>query len=117
MTTLNRPTGLFLKFAGRLLGALAVTAALLSNALAAEARVVSSVSTLSYTFIEINRDGKSLWLAADVTQLKPGDLIRFDEGYVMMNFFSNDLQRTFANLTFVEKVSVLPVLPASAASK
>lgn len=97
-----------MKFILRLLCGMALFAALLSAVLAEEAKVVSATNTLSYTFIEIERDGKTLWLASDVVTLKPGDRISFDEGFLMMNFFSNDLQRTFPNMTFVEKVKVVP---------
>lgn len=97
-----------MKFTSRLLCGVALFTALLSAALAEEAKVVSATSTLSYTFIEISRDGKPLWLAADVISLKPGDRISFDEGFIMMNFYSNDLLRSFPNMTFVEKVKVIP---------
>lgn len=96
-----------MKLFARLFCAAAMVAASLSVAMATEARVVSAQNTLSYTFIEINRDGKTLWLAADVIALQPGDYIKFDEGYLMLNFHSNDLERTFSNLTFVENVKVI----------
>ena len=97
-----------MKFISRLLCGLALFYSLVSAALAVEATVVKADNTLSYTFIEIERDGKPLWLASDVVELKAGDRISFDEGFIMMNFFSNDLQRSFPNMTFVEKVKVIP---------
>lgn len=97
-----------MKFISRLLCGLGLFASLVSAALAVEATVVSATNTLSYTFIEVERDGKPLWLASDVVELKPGNRISFDEGFIMMNFFSNDLQRSFPNMTFVEKVKVIP---------
>ncbi|PKO62785.1 MAG: hypothetical protein CVU24_02385 [Betaproteobacteria bacterium HGW-Betaproteobacteria-18] len=97
-----------MKFTSRLLCGVALLTTLMSAVLAEEAKVVSATNTLSYTFIEIDRDGKPLWLASDVVELKPGDRISFDEGFVMMNFRSNDLERTFPNMTFVEKVKVIP---------
>jgi len=97
-----------MKLVSRLLCGLALLASLVPAALAVEASVVSAATTLSYTFIEIERDGKPIWLASDVVEVKPGDRISFDEGFIMMNFFSNDLQRMFPNMTFVEKVKVIP---------
>lgn len=97
-----------MNFPTRLLCGMALFTALLSAAMAGEGKVVSAASTLSYTFIEIERDGKPLWLASDVVELKPGDRISFDEGFIMMNFYSNDLLRSFPNMTFVEKVTVIP---------
>jgi len=97
-----------MKFLARLFCAAAVATASISLALATEARVVSVQNTLSYSFIEISRDGKSLWLASDLMALlKPGDRISFDEGYLMQNFYSNDLERAFPNLTFIENVKVI----------
>lgn len=97
-----------MKLISRLLCGVALFSSLVSAVLAVEATVVSAASTLSYTFIEIERDGKPLWLASDVVELKPGDRISFDEGFIMMNFYSNDLLRSFPNMTFVEKVTVIP---------
>jgi len=97
-----------MKFITRLLCGLALFATVVSAALAVEATVVSVSSTLSYTFIEIERDGKPMWLASDVVALNPGDRISFDEGFLMMNFHSHDLERTFPNMTFVENVKVIP---------
>jgi len=96
-----------MNLAARLFCGLSLIAASLSAAFAEEAQVVSAVSTLSYTFIEIERDGKTMWLAADVIPLKPGDRISFEEGILMMNFRSSDLERTFPNMTFIEKVKVI----------
>lgn len=97
-----------MKFILRLLCGIALSAALSPAVMAEEAKVVSSISTLSYTFVEIIRDSKSLWLAADVIQLKPDDRIRFEEGIMMTNFHSSDLERTFPAMTFVDKVAVIP---------
>jgi hypothetical protein len=97
-----------MKYISRLLCGAALFAALLPAALAEEAKVVSATSTLSYTFIEIDRDGKPMWLASDVVEIKPGDRISFDEGIMMMNFYSSDLRHTFPSMTFVEAVKVVP---------
>lgn len=97
-----------MNFISRLLCSFALSVVMISTVIAAEAKVVSSLSTLSYTYIEIIRDDKSFWLASDLINLKPGDQIRFEEGYVMMNFRSNDLERTFPTMTFIEHVTVIP---------
>lgn len=104
----THPIGMSMKFISRLLCGIVLSAVMMSAVMAAEAKVVSSMSTLSYTYIEIIRDGKSFWLAADLINLRPGDQIRFEEGFMMLNFRSNDLERTFPNMTFIEKVAVIP---------
>jgi len=97
-----------MKFVSRLFCGIALSAVMMSAVMAAEAKVVSAINTLSYTFIEIVRDDKTLWLAADVINLKPGDRIQYEEGFLMLNFRSNDLLRTFPNMTFIEQVKVIP---------
>lgn len=96
-----------MNFISRLLCGIALSSVLMSAVMADEAKVVSSISTLSYTYIEVIQDGKTLWLAADVITLKPGERISFDAGIMMTNFHSGDLQRTFAAMTFVDKVAVI----------
>jgi len=96
-----------MKFIARMLCGLALFASLASAALAVDAAVVGVATTMSYTFIEIERDGKPMWLASDVVEVKPGDRISFDEGIMMLDFYSNDLSRKFPNMTFVEKVKVI----------
>lgn len=102
-----------MKFTSRLLCGAALFAALLSAAMADEATVVSAASTLSFTFIEVTDDaageGKTKWLASDVVgQVKPGDRISFNLGYMMTNFYSNDLLRGFPTMSFVNEVKVIP---------
>lgn len=108
ISTPTNPIGISMNFTSRLLGAIALSAFMMSAVMAAEAKVVSSISTLSYTYIEVIQDGKSLWLATDVITLKPGERISFNAGIMMTNFYSSDLQRTFAAMTFVEQVAVIP---------
>lgn len=97
-----------MKFTSRLLGITLLASTLVSAALAAEGSVVSTIATAGYTYIEINRDGKTQWLAADVIELKPGERIRFDEAALMMNFHSSSLQRDFASVLFVNEVKTVP---------
>jgi len=99
--------GISMNFIPRLLCGIALSAVMMSAVMAAEAKVVSSINTMSYTFIEIFRDDKTQWLATDVTRLKPGDRIQYEEGFLMLNFRSNDLERTFPNMTFIEKLKVI----------
>ena len=96
-----------MNFISRLLCCIALSIVMVSAVMAGEAKVVSSISTLSYTYIEVIQDGKTLWLAADVITLKPGERIHFDEGIRMTNFHSSDLKRTFPTMTFVEQVAVI----------
>ncbi|MDD2918859.1 hypothetical protein [Rhodoferax sp.] len=102
-----------MKLTSRLLCGAALFAALLSAAMADEAKVVSAATTLSFTFIEVTDaaagEGKTKWLASEVVgQVKPGDRISFNVGYMMMDFYSNDLLRGFPTMSFVNEVKVIP---------
>jgi hypothetical protein len=96
-----------MKFTSRLLCGIALSTIMMSAVMAGEGKVVSSINTAGYTYIEVNQDGKTLWLAAEVTALKPGDQIRFDEGALMTNFYSSSLERDFPAVLFVSGVAVI----------
>lgn len=96
-----------MKFTSRLLCGMALITAMMSAAMAGEGKVVSSINTAGYTYIEVNQNGKTLWLAAEMTALKPGDQIRFDEGALMTSFHSSSLERDFPAVLFVSGVAVI----------
>jgi hypothetical protein len=39
--------------------------------------------------------------------LKPGNIIRFDEGATMSNFYSKSLNRNFPSVLFVSRVDLI----------
>ncbi len=96
-----------MKFASRLVCGIALIAFMMSAAMAGEVRVVSSIDSAGYTYVEVKQDGKNLWLAADQIKLKPGDLIRFVEGDLMTSFHSSSLERDFPTMLFVSAVVVI----------
>lgn len=72
-----------------------------------EAKVVSTMSTAGYSYVEVTDGAATEWIAGPATVLKVGDTIRFSDGPVMANFTSKSLQRTFAKITFVDHVVVV----------
>lgn len=68
--------------------------------------VVNFVNIPEFTYIEISQNGKNRWLAAKTVAVKKGDVIKFDPGSTMDNFNSKSLNRTFASMTFVNRVSI-----------
>jgi len=70
------------------------------------AKVVSTINVPQYTYIEVSQGNKTHWLATATTKVKKGDTIRFDKGMEMTNFHSNSLNRTFASISFVNRVAV-----------
>lgn len=69
-------------------------------------KVISVTDSHQYTYIEVKQDQKVIWLAAPTIALKKGDIIRFEDGLVMTNFFSKSLKRTFPSIIFVGKVAI-----------
>ncbi len=71
-----------------------------------EGIVVSMIDTTGYTYIELENNGKSFWIAAPTTKVEAGDHIRFVESMAMNNFTSKTLDRTFHRLIFVSSTMV-----------
>ena len=63
-----------------------------------------------YTYIQVtgktDKD-KPVWLAASKTKLAKGDTIRYGGGAVMSHYFSKTLNKTFEEITFVDKVELV----------
>lgn len=70
------------------------------------ATVVSTIDVTEFTYIEIEQDGKTRWLAAPTIAAKKGDVVQFDSGPTMSNFTSKALNRTFPNMTFVNRATI-----------
>lgn len=71
-----------------------------------KAKVLDAINIPQYTYLEVSQGKETRWLAAPNTDVKKGDIIRFDNGLLMTNFHSNALDRTFANITFVNSVEL-----------
>jgi len=71
-----------------------------------QATVLSMISVPEYTYIEAAQGKKTMWLAAPSVAVKKGDVIRFDDGMVMNNFYSKTLKRTFPSIVFVNHAVV-----------
>lgn len=69
-------------------------------------KVLSTIDTGQYTYIEVLQDKKTLWLAAPAIALKKDAIIRFDDGAEMNNFHSKTLNRTFPSVRFVSGVAL-----------
>ncbi len=66
-----------------------------------EGLVTSSVNAGGYTYVEIDQNGKTLWLAGPQSNLQQGSKISWGQGAVMSNFTSKTLNRTFNEIMFV----------------
>jgi hypothetical protein len=81
--------------------------AVASNAfLTQKAKVLGVIDAAPYTYLEVEQNNKTLWLAANAVAAKKGDVVRFDDGMVMTDFHSQKLDRTFPSVTFVSYLVV-----------
>ncbi len=71
-----------------------------------QASVISVMHAAGYTYIEVEANGKSTWVAASPVNAKKGDTITWSGGATMHNFTSKSLRKTFPEIIFVDQVSV-----------
>ncbi len=69
-------------------------------------KVLSVIDVPSYTYVELSQGPKTMWLAATTVAVKKGDVVHFDDGMVMSNFYSRTLKRTFPSIVFVSGLVV-----------
>jgi hypothetical protein len=69
-------------------------------------KVLSTINVPSYTYVELSQGNKTMWLAAATVAVKKGDMVRFDDGMVMSNFYSKTLKRNFPSIVFVNGLVV-----------
>ena len=65
-----------------------------------EGKVIETMSVGSYTYILLEKDGKTAWSAIPVAEVKVGEELSLVPGIDMLNFKSTILGRTFGNIHF-----------------
>ena len=79
-------------------------------------RVINAEHSGPYSYLEVQVNGGSFWLAASRSDVAPGDVVRWGDGAVMQNFHSKALGRTFEQIVFVSQV-VPAAVPGTAQEK
>ena len=69
-------------------------------------KVINVLRVPQYVYLEVMHDNKPLWLAATTVPVKKGDVVRFDSGMIMHDFYSNSLKRSFPRIAFVNRLEV-----------
>jgi hypothetical protein len=69
-------------------------------------KVISTMNSGGYTYIEFEENGKKLWVACSETKVSVGDTIEFSKAAPMRNFYSRTLKRTFKTILFVNRITV-----------
>ncbi|OUS27898.1 hypothetical protein A9Q98_08415 [Thalassotalea sp. 42_200_T64] len=68
-------------------------------------KVAQVIASAGYSYIEVEANGNTVWLAAPETSVKSGESISWQGGAVMKNFKSSSLDRTFTEIIFVDAIS------------
>lgn len=69
------------------------------------AKVINSLDANEYTYIEVHEGDRQHWIAGPRLTVSPGELITFDKGVVITDFYSKLLQRTFPSVMFVARIT------------
>lgn len=69
-------------------------------------KVISTMNSGGYTYIEFEENGKKIWVACRELEVSVGDTIEFSKAAPMRNFHSRTLKRTFETILFVNRITV-----------
>lgn len=71
-------------------------------------KVKSVAHAGGYSYVEVDANGSTQWLAVTETPMKAGDTVTWQPGAEMRNFNAKSLGRTFEQITFINGVTVTP---------
>ncbi len=71
-----------------------------------KAKVVSSIDTKGFTYIEIQDGNKKLWLVAPSVAVKSGNTISYVDAPVQAKYHSPSLNRDFTNIILTTRAVV-----------
>lgn len=98
-------------------------AAMPSAAKGKEGKVVETMNSGGYTYVQVDTGAEKIWAAAPEFKVKVGDAVVVPEGMPMANYHSKTLNRDFDVVYFVDSVMVggvssapaaMPAMPAAA---
>ncbi|NPA68540.1 MAG: hypothetical protein GXO50_08030 [Chlorobi bacterium] len=69
-----------------------------------EISVSEVLQTNNYTYLFAKENGKEFWLAVPSIEAEKGDIFYYDDGLLMRNFYSKELNRDFDEIIFLESV-------------
>jgi len=69
---------------------------------------LDAIDANEYIYIEVDEAGVSYWIATSKMKIMRGDMVQFEEGVTIDQFYSKLLKRTFPSVMFVGGVSTTP---------
>ncbi len=67
-------------------------------------KTIESMNASNYTYINVDENGKTFWIAVPQMEVKEGEALYFSKSMEMKNFKSETLNRTFESVLFVEDI-------------
>jgi hypothetical protein len=72
-----------------------------------QGKVISSSQSAGYSYLEVETDSGTVWLALPSMRINAGDQIRWIGGSEMQNFHSKSLDKTFDSIWFISSAEKL----------
>jgi hypothetical protein len=94
-------------------GALSATEQPAEKGSSTTGKVVETMNSGRYTYVQIDTGDKKIWAAAPQFRVKLGDAVIVPNGMAMVNYHSQTLDRTFDRVYFVPSVTVMGATRAS----
>ena len=69
--------------------------------------VTETMNAAGYTYVLVEIEGQSMWLAGPATTVEVGQTVGWMDGMFMQDFASGTLDRTFEAILFVQQLTVL----------
>jgi len=69
--------------------------------------VTETMDAAGYTYVLVEIEGQSMWLAGPSTTVEVGQTVGWMDGMFMQDFTSGTLDRTFEAILFVQQLTVL----------
>lgn len=69
-------------------------------------KVASTLQAGEWTYVEIDENGKKVWVAVPKVDVKPGEVVEFPDSPPMVNYQSKTLNRTFESVIFAPGLRV-----------
>ena len=73
----------------------------------ARGTVLEAMHVAGYTYVRVDADGESIWIAGPHTEVNEGEVVSWTPGPVMRDFESTTLGRTFEAIVFAGALSVI----------
>lgn len=70
-------------------------------------KILELIQVENYTYVRINENSKDVWIAIPKIDAKVGDTIETSSGIIMTDFKSSTLKRTFPEIIFATKASII----------